>query len=213
MRRRCGRAGLPGRRRRGCPAWRQSGGMDCLGSRPRDRCTRRWLLDRAMPALQRLREIAATQTSGSRRETLTFWTPRGLLRLDCRVEPSKLPGGNAHGLRVQALEAVAPAGARGPAAKPNGSSADLDVALDAWLAHELRTPLSAVIAYAEILKQGAFRPARQPALPQLRRATSTTARGMRCASSTACCAATEPARRCPRWPSPTSIRPMWWRAA
>jgi signal transduction histidine kinase len=32
------------------------------------------------------------------------------------------------------------------------------VALDAWLAHELRTPLSAVIAYAEILKDEHFGP-------------------------------------------------------
>ena len=73
-------------------------------------------LDRAMPALQHLREIAATQTSGLRRETLTFWTPRGLLRLACRVEPSKLPGGNALGFSVQALEAVPAAGTRGPPA-------------------------------------------------------------------------------------------------
>jgi two-component system, cell cycle sensor histidine kinase PleC len=119
-------------------------------------------LDRAMPALQHLREIAAAQTSGSRRETLTFWTPRGLLRLDCRVEPAKLPGGNAHGVRVQALEAVPAAGARRPAAKPNGRGADLDVALDAWLAHELRTPLSAVIAYAEILSKEHFGPLANP---------------------------------------------------
>ena len=32
------------------------------------------------------------------------------------------------------------------------------MALDAWLAHELRTPLSAVIAYAEILKDEHFGP-------------------------------------------------------
>ena len=39
---------------------------------------------------------------------------------------------------------------------------DLDVALDAWLAHELRTPLSAVIAYAEILKSEHFGPIANP---------------------------------------------------
>ena len=39
---------------------------------------------------------------------------------------------------------------------------DLDVALDAWLAHELRTPLSAVIAYAEILKNEHFGPLANP---------------------------------------------------
>jgi signal transduction histidine kinase len=36
------------------------------------------------------------------------------------------------------------------------------VALDAWLAHELRTPLSAVIAYAEILKTEHFGPLANP---------------------------------------------------
>ena len=36
------------------------------------------------------------------------------------------------------------------------------MALDAWLAHELRTPLSAVIAYAEILKNEHFGPLANP---------------------------------------------------
>jgi signal transduction histidine kinase len=43
-----------------------------------------------------------------------------------------------------------------------GHGVDLDVALDAWLAHELRTPLSAVIAYAEILKSEHFGPIANP---------------------------------------------------
>jgi len=42
--------------------------------------------------------------------------------------------------------------------EPRAGAEPLPVALDAWLAHELRTPLSAVIAYAEILKDEHFGP-------------------------------------------------------
>jgi signal transduction histidine kinase len=42
--------------------------------------------------------------------------------------------------------------------QPRTGAEPLPVALDAWLAHELRTPLSAVIAYAEILKDEHFGP-------------------------------------------------------
>ncbi len=119
-------------------------------------------LDGAMPALRRLREIAETQASGAaQQEMLTFWTTRGLLRLTCRVEVTKAQG-VAAAVRVQALEEVAATGARVPAAKRNRRGPDLDVALDAWLAHELRTPLSAVIAYAEILKNEHFGPLANP---------------------------------------------------
>jgi two-component system cell cycle sensor histidine kinase PleC len=112
-------------------------------------------LDGAMPALRRLREIAETQTAGAaQQETLTFWTARGLLRLTCRVEVTKAQG-VAAAVRLQALEEV-------PAARRGRRGLDLDVALDAWLAHELRTPLSAVIAYAEILKNEHFGPLANP---------------------------------------------------
>src|SRR4249919_3810329 len=63
-------------------------------------------LDRAMPALRRLREIVATQALGTApQETLTFWTARGLLRLTCRVEAAKVQG-VAAAVSVQVLEAV-----------------------------------------------------------------------------------------------------------
>src|SRR5262245_15303581 len=118
-------------------------------------------LDRAMPALQRLREICKSHTHRSRqRETLIFWAARGLLRLDCRVEASEVPAASA--VRVQALEASAPTGAAGRMLARHGCSADLEVALDAWLAHELRTPLSAIIAYAEVLKNEHFGPLPNP---------------------------------------------------
>src|SRR5204863_6749470 len=80
-----------------------------------------------------------------------------LLRLTCRVEATKVQG-VAAALRVQALEAAPAIGAKAPTARRNLRGPDLDVALDAWLAHELRTPLSAVIAYAEILKNEHFGP-------------------------------------------------------
>ena len=112
-----------------------------------------------MPALRRLREIADTHAVGSaQQDTLTFWTARGLLRLACRVEVSTAPSSVA----VQALEAAPAAGTTVPAARRNRRGVDLDVALDAWLAHELRTPLSAVIAYAEILKNEHFGPLANP---------------------------------------------------
>ena len=118
-------------------------------------------LDGAMPALRRLREIAETQASGAaQQETLTFWTARGLLRLTCRVEATKVEGAVA--VSVQELEEVPATGARVPAPRRGRRGPDLDVALDAWLAHELRTPLSAVIAYAEILKNEHFGPLANP---------------------------------------------------
>jgi hypothetical protein len=137
-------------------------------------------VDAAMPALQRLRAIAAAQDSSiAGPVSLAFWTARGLVQLVCRVEPRSSPACGPT-LLVTALHAAASA-AVGPQAKPAGapppSSAgpelslsrrgrgvdlDLDVALDAWLAHELRTPLSAVIAYAEILKSEHFGPIANP---------------------------------------------------
>lgn len=116
-------------------------------------------IDAAMPALRRLREIAA-DPDGRREEALTFWTARGLLRLACRIEASEMLGA---AVRVQALGPAPPAdGIASAARRQHPLGADLDVALDAWLAHELRTPLSAVIAYAEVLKNEHFGPLPSP---------------------------------------------------
>lgn len=116
-------------------------------------------IDGAMPALQRLREIVA-EPACRREEMLTFWTARGLVRLACRIDASEAQGS---AVRVQALGPAPTADAIAPAARRQRRlGADLDVALDAWLAHELRTPLSAVIAYAEILKNEHFGPLANP---------------------------------------------------
>lgn len=115
-------------------------------------------IDSAMPALQRLREIAGRLGAAlAGPEVLTFWTARGVARLLCRVAARE-------GARVivtaEALDAEPAAVAEDNAfrhvLRRNGSQPE--VALDAWLAHELRTPIGAVIAYAEILKDEHFGP-------------------------------------------------------
>jgi signal transduction histidine kinase len=117
------------------------------------------LLDAAMPALKRLRELLRSGALRRDAEMLTFWTARGLLVLRCTLEPDAAGGAM---VRVTALE-----GERHPGAphalnlaheKARAGAEPPPVALDAWLAHELRTPLSAVIAYAEILKDEHFGP-------------------------------------------------------
>jgi two-component system, cell cycle sensor histidine kinase PleC len=119
------------------------------------------ILDAAMPALKRLRELLGGVDLGRDGETLTFWTARGLLMLRCAVETKAADGAM---VRVKALEA--PPMQRGVQhspievahGQPRAGAEPRPVALDAWLAHELRTPLSAVIAYAEILKDEHFGP-------------------------------------------------------
>ena len=105
-------------------------------------------LDRAMPALQRL----AVLSSGAS-EVLTFWTRRGVLRLDCRIEPV---GGTRFLLHGLSAGRGAGAGAAPMAlACPDGVAR---MPATARLAHELRTPLGAVIAYAEVLRDEHFGP-------------------------------------------------------
>ncbi len=128
-------------------------------------------IDCAMPALQDLREVASRQDQASGGPlTLTFWTARGLVQLACSACTIAAPGASGGAVLVQSLHAVPPPavgkpfGERSPAPGRLRSERDhgLDVALDAWLAHELRTPLSAVIAYAEILKNEHFGPIANP---------------------------------------------------
>jgi len=107
-------------------------------------------LDAAMPALKRLRELLRGGVDFPRDgETLTFWTARGLLVLRCALKADAAEGAivRVKGLEVPPLQR-----------EPRAGAEPLPVALDAWLAHELRTPLSAVIAYAEILKDEHFGP-------------------------------------------------------
>jgi two-component system cell cycle sensor histidine kinase PleC len=129
-------------------------------------------IDCAMPALQRLREIASAASGVSAGpEALTFWTARGVVRLICRVETCSARGAPVtvkvlgtglalarpqRGAAWSAEIGAEHAHVNGHSGKRNGWQPE--VGLDAWLAHELRTPLSAVIAYAEILKDEHFGP-------------------------------------------------------
>jgi two-component system cell cycle sensor histidine kinase PleC len=158
-----------------------------------------WLMDAAMPALTRLREIAnaAMPAEASLSERLLFWTPLGARSLACEIRragPAEQPvlllvtaaapavhragdpaTGPAAAARTDAetLELIArrireTAATRAPAADleppddaaaepaPTASSAPdpagaarADVAR---LAHELKTPLSAIAAAAEIMR-------------------------------------------------------------
>jgi signal transduction histidine kinase len=108
-----------------------------------------WPLDCAMPAVQLLRRIAAVWDADIHTHALTFWTPRG--HVTCRSEISRIVDMPAT-LCVRMLDTAAKL--------PTVPSAQTrsDAALNARLAHELRTPLGAVIAYAEILKDQHFGP-------------------------------------------------------
>jgi signal transduction histidine kinase len=106
-------------------------------------------IDRAMPALQRLGALAGgCRGRKPTHEVLAFWTARGLQRWRCRIRP------------VDAAEAVFDIEVLGAASGgevARGSAASRQQASGfERLAHELRTPLSAVIAYAEVLKDEHF---------------------------------------------------------
>jgi two-component system, cell cycle sensor histidine kinase PleC len=113
-------------------------------------------LDCAMPAVQTLRGLSAG--TGAHDVSLTFWTPGGRsLRATCAVST---PGGQGALRMVRVLAAEAERQSENVAKRADGSSPQplRDVALRSKLAHELRTPLGAVIAYAEILKDEHFGP-------------------------------------------------------
>jgi two-component system, cell cycle sensor histidine kinase PleC len=109
-------------------------------------------MDSAMPALQHLRQLACARQVGST-ETLTFWTPRGVRRFHCRVR--RAPAASSLFV-VRVIEDAADKSA--PSAATGLRPAAREVTATAKLAHELRTPLSAVIAYAEVVKDEHFGP-------------------------------------------------------
>jgi signal transduction histidine kinase len=124
-----------------------------------------------MPAIHRLRHIAGRCSAAERlAETLTFWTARGVLRIACCVEKVGRPVGATFLVKAQSPESgrhadadaenEAPAEyARGVAPAPyEAANSRGDALLRARLAHELRTPLGAAIAYAEVLKDEHFGP-------------------------------------------------------
>ncbi|MET0193964.1 MAG: HAMP domain-containing sensor histidine kinase, partial [Hyphomicrobiaceae bacterium] len=110
-------------------------------------------LDCAMPAMQQLRALPADDRKPC--VTLTFWVARRSIRATCEI--------NLHG-DTGALRLVRVLGLEGERQSATAARTDVppgptrDVELRSKLAHELRTPLGAVIAYAEILKDEHFGP-------------------------------------------------------
>lgn len=104
------------------------------------------LLDASMPALARLRVLAAGAREEAEAEPLLLWTAAGAHRIRCRISFQRSA---AHVLAVvQALTEAAPE----TGAQRADEAAAVPHALRASLAHELKTPLSAIAAAAEIMK-------------------------------------------------------------
>jgi signal transduction histidine kinase len=112
-------------------------------------------LDCAMPAVQHLRALAADDRKHC--ATLTFWAPDRSIRATCEI---RAPGDQPTLRLVRILKADKGRHSAQPAiaAKDDPLRPAPDVELRSKLAHELRTPLGAVIAYAEILKDEHFGP-------------------------------------------------------
>ncbi|WP_072396213.1 HAMP domain-containing sensor histidine kinase [Hyphomicrobium sp. CS1GBMeth3] len=113
-------------------------------------------LDAAMPALVRLRALSAG-TEGAR-EHLVFWGRGGAFGCPCRVSVRR------DGSRVLATVAVLDEAETGSGREPDaapGVAAQAPAvprALRASLAHELKTPVSAIAAAAEIMRDERFGP-------------------------------------------------------
>lgn len=117
-------------------------------------------LDRAMPAFAELNRLATTrgsddgdmQLGGAEKEQrLLVWTTQGIVRLRCRCQPLAQ---DARKVLVVAADGAQEIDSDRPA---NNSSPVSDRGR-AMLAHELRTPLSAIVALAEVMKDERFGP-------------------------------------------------------
>lgn len=133
-------------------------------------------LDPAMPAVARLRQIAAATNLGKGTpETLLFWNSGRLKRVKCKVAQRGGKGSKVLLLHIEMVEAPddsyppsrragTSAGAveKPPVAQSSAPvatqplaasvAAGLDVDTIAKLAHELKTPLTAIAAAAEIMR-------------------------------------------------------------
>jgi two-component system cell cycle sensor histidine kinase PleC len=106
------------------------------------------MFDASMPALMRLR-TAATQDLGhptTNPEPLVFWTRTGAVRVFCRFQLLRT------GPRTLAIVTASEAQPSDP------SGPEISPMLHAQLAHELKTPLSAIAAASEIMKEERFGP-------------------------------------------------------
>jgi signal transduction histidine kinase len=115
-------------------------------------------LDAAMPAAQSLRALARIlATDASTEAALVLWGDGGAITRPCQVRASRTQRATLE-VQVPASTTAAEAAMAPGRGQLRGIDAMGDVALRARLGHELRTPLSAVVAYAEILKDEHFGP-------------------------------------------------------
>jgi two-component sensor histidine kinase len=122
------------------------------------------ILDASMPALVRLRALASApdqERDAARTEPLIFWTRDGALRLPCRFQITRA---GPRALATVAVHAPSQHIENGPArpvtfaSGPQTPDPGFSPTLRARLAHELKTPLSAIAAAAEIMKEQRFGP-------------------------------------------------------
>jgi signal transduction histidine kinase len=125
------------------------------------------VLDSAMPAVGALRAVAQSGAMPAESVPLVFWTARGIFRFSGQIELMK-------GVEGQTLLLVKMIECRGATAEGAASGAVVDLEAGpgataqglisseipqidlAKLAHELKTPLSAISAASEIMKEGRF---------------------------------------------------------
>ena len=126
-------------------------------------------IDPAMPALQDLlndQASPATEALDEFKARLVFWTERGAQRLACRYSPSQ--DGTSVVIVVDEPATPAPSSTAGeafadpgaePAAVEERPAATVDLRT---MAHELRTPIGAIIALADMIDQEQFGPLGDP---------------------------------------------------
>ena len=117
------------------------------------------VLDSAMPAVGALRAVAQSGAMPAEPVPLVFWTARGIFRFSGQIELMKGVEGQTL-LLVKMIECrgataaeAASGAATGIEAGPGSEIPQIDLAK---LAHELKTPLSAISAASEIMKEGRF---------------------------------------------------------
>lgn len=117
-------------------------------------------LDRAMPAVRRLTELETTTHGEQHVAQLIFWGQGGQIALACRCRRVDTEAGQP-AILVVATEGDTPAG-HGAADGAAASAIATMIPLLAELAHELRTPLGATLALAEIMRDERFGPLGNP---------------------------------------------------
>lgn len=130
-------------------------------------------IDRDMPALRDIRDLDHSPTASPAiaateyLTTLVFWTDRGAQRLKCRCRPMKADESVLVIVERPDAGATSPANSKTAQDEENRKPPDQDpaaaTAVDLrTMAHELRTPIGAVIALADMIDQEQFGPIGDP---------------------------------------------------